>query len=214
MRVIPSNGSRKARAFPGTVRTLVRSSPVGWSIAMASSTESSATATVGDGFHLGIEGWSDPESEPPPKRKRLSLKRNQSEPRWDYLTFDEETALSEKCVPKNTATSTKWAISNFESWRNKGLTPSVRNMYRIIFYWVVIVLLCASGCLCMWPRQGNEMGLFFHLRVSTCFSRACCVTYVPRILLALIFLIRLSCSSLGCTMCLPQASCWGCFYRE
>ena len=93
---------------------------------MASSTASSssascssATATVGDGFHLGMDGWSDPESEPPPKRKRLSLKRKQSEPRWDYLTFDEEMALSEKCVPKNTATSTKWAVANFESWRKR-----------------------------------------------------------------------------------------------
>ena len=33
------------------------------------------------------------------------------------MTVEEERALAEKCVPKNTATSTKWAVTNFESWR-------------------------------------------------------------------------------------------------
>ena len=66
-------------------------------VSPSSASCSSATATVDDGFHLGIEGWSNTESEPPPKRKRLSLKQKQSEPRW--LTFDEEMAfIREVCA--------------------------------------------------------------------------------------------------------------------
>ena len=36
-----------------------------------------------------------------------------------FLSIAEEAAVSEKCVPKNTAISTKWAVSNFECWRKR-----------------------------------------------------------------------------------------------
>ena len=69
------------------------------------------------------DGWTDndlsSETEPLPKRKRLSLhKTNQTGPNR-FLTLEEEAALSDKCIPKNTATSTKWAVANFESWRKR-----------------------------------------------------------------------------------------------
>lgn len=71
---------------------------------------------------------------PIPKRKRLSLslkkhktesdavseKENDPAPtfsRFTFLTDEEETSLAKKCVPKNTAAMTKWAVSNFLAWR-------------------------------------------------------------------------------------------------
>ena len=36
-----------------------------------------------------------------------------------FLSVAEEATLSEKCVPRNTATNTKWAVANFEGWRNR-----------------------------------------------------------------------------------------------
>ena len=95
---------------------------------MATSSRSSKNLDL-----LVPDGWAESdlssEAEPPPKRKRLSLrnKTNQTEPRTTdpgeprnrFLTSEEEAALSEKCIPKNTATSTKWAVANFESWRNR-----------------------------------------------------------------------------------------------
>ena len=35
------------------------------------------------------------------------------------MSPEEETALSDKCILKNTATSTKWAVANFECWRKR-----------------------------------------------------------------------------------------------
>ena len=34
--------------------------------------------------------------------------------RWSYMSSGD--SLVEKCVPKNTATSTKWTVANFDSW--------------------------------------------------------------------------------------------------
>ena len=96
-------------------------------------------------FPLGLEeGWTDSEEDsvsetPVPKKKRLSLplkKRSKSDAalpcatkengpsscRWSFLSEVEELGLAKKCVPKNTATMTEWAVTNFLAWqtsRNK-----------------------------------------------------------------------------------------------
>ena len=92
---------------------------------MASSTSDSSEQNL----HLVMpDGWivnesSIKENEPPPKKKCLSLRKkqessgsNESATRT-FLTLVEERALADKCIPRNTTTSTKWAVANFESWR-------------------------------------------------------------------------------------------------
>ena len=59
------------------------------------------------------------EKEPLAKRKRLSLPKKGRDNGSSFLSVAEEAALSEKCVPKNTATNTKWAVANFEGWRKR-----------------------------------------------------------------------------------------------
>ena len=89
---------------------------------------SSSSERLSDGW-IGSEG--DDET-PVPKKKRLSLslkkrsklesdsahlpcatseKENVPRSRWSFLSEVEELGLAKKCVPKNTATMTKWALS-------------------------------------------------------------------------------------------------------
>ena len=76
-------------------------------------------------LRVEVEDWTDSdeneppqrEKEPPAKRKRLSLPKKGRNNGPSFLSIAEEAALSEKCVPKNNAISTKWAVSNFECWR-------------------------------------------------------------------------------------------------
>ena len=87
------------------------------------------------------DGWIDSEGDdetPVPKKKRLSLslkkrsklesdsahlpcatseKENAPRSRWSFLSEVEELGLAKKCVPKNTATMTKWALTNFLAWQ-------------------------------------------------------------------------------------------------
>lgn len=60
------------------------------------------------------------ESEAPaPTRKKLKLslrKEQDKENRWQFMDETKEQVLGTKFVPKNTATSTKWAVSNFVAW--------------------------------------------------------------------------------------------------
>jgi hypothetical protein len=78
-------------------------------------------------LRLWVEDWTDcdenepplREKEPPAKRKRLSLPKKGRDNGPSFLSIAEEAALSEKCVPKNTVISTKWAVSNFECWRKR-----------------------------------------------------------------------------------------------
>ena len=56
------------------------------------------------------------------KKLRLSLNRKERENkendhRWQVIDETRQATLSERFVPKNTATSTKWAVANLESWR-------------------------------------------------------------------------------------------------
>ena len=74
---------------------------------MATSSRSSKNLDL-----LVPDGWAESdlssEAEPPPKRKRLSLRKktnqteprttDQGEPRNRFLTSEEEAALSEKCI--------------------------------------------------------------------------------------------------------------------
>ena len=78
-------------------------------------------------LRVEVEDWTDSdeneppqrEKEPPAKRKRLSLPKKGRDNGPSFLSIAEEAALSEKCVRKNTAISTKWAVSNFECWRKR-----------------------------------------------------------------------------------------------
>ena len=79
-------------------------------------------------FCLGMEEWtessdkSSTESEVPkwkPLKKKLKLSvPKDKESRWQFVDDATEAALSKEFVPKNTTTSTKWAMSNFVVWRN------------------------------------------------------------------------------------------------
>ena len=71
-------------------------------------------------FDLEVDGWSDDkENEPVEKRKRLSLCLNKKKPaeRYEFLEDEDLVSLAEKYTAKNTATSTRWAVKNFEDWR-------------------------------------------------------------------------------------------------
>ena len=52
----------------------------------------------------------------PAKKPKLSNKEPSGE-RWHFISNDEEEDLGKKFVPKNTAASTKWALANFNAWR-------------------------------------------------------------------------------------------------
>ena len=86
-------------------------------------------------FRLGMGEWtessekSSTENEHPalkaPKELRLSLQmrhkqvvEKDKENRWQFVDEAEEATLGKKFVPENTATSTKWAVSNFVAWRD------------------------------------------------------------------------------------------------
>ena len=69
------------------------------------------------------------ENQPARKKLKLSLKKKKSEPeggsRWQHLTAAEQEELFVKYVPKNTAASTNWAVTNFQDWkrsRNESLS--------------------------------------------------------------------------------------------
>lgn len=49
-------------------------------------------------------------------------KENAPSSHWNFLSEDEQATLGKKCVPNNTATMTKWEVTNFLVWqtsRNK-----------------------------------------------------------------------------------------------
>ena len=58
-----------------------------------------------------------PKSKPLKKKLKLSVPKDKDS-RWQFVDDATEAALSKEFVPKNTATSTKWAVSNFVAWRN------------------------------------------------------------------------------------------------
>ena len=75
-------------------------------------------------FCLGMQEWTEGDStskERPPSSKKkklsLSLRKPEKENRWKFVEEAEQESLGERFVSKNTAVSTKWAVSNFESWR-------------------------------------------------------------------------------------------------
>ena len=84
-------------------------------------------------FSLEMDGWTEDksdekENQPARKKLKLSLKKK-SKPeggsRWQHLTAAEQEELFVKHVPKNTAASTTWAVTNFQDWkrsRNESLS--------------------------------------------------------------------------------------------
>ena len=91
---------------------------------------------------LGLEdGWIDSKGDdetPVLKKKRLSLslkkrsnlesdsahlpcatseKENTTRSHWSFLSEVEELGLAKKCLTKNTATMTKWVLTNFLAWQ-------------------------------------------------------------------------------------------------
>ena len=54
--------------------------------------------------------------------KACTSGERRSDRRWRFLCEVEQDSLAKHCVPKNTATMTKWAVTNFLAWqtgRNK-----------------------------------------------------------------------------------------------
>ena len=58
-----------------------------------------------------------PRWKPLKKKLKLSVPKDK-ESRWQFVDDIMEAALSKEDVPKNTATTTKWAVLNFVAWRN------------------------------------------------------------------------------------------------
>ena len=58
-----------------------------------------------------------PKSKPPKKKLKLSVPKDK-ESWWQFVDDAMQAALSREFVPKNTTSSTKWAVSNFAAWRN------------------------------------------------------------------------------------------------
>ena len=90
-------------------------------------------------FALGMGEWTDSSSsdgsaDEAPKRKRLTLckKLKQKENRWEFVNAAKEEALSLKFVPKNTSTNTKWALTNFTSWRDSRNTRFVGDSKNLV----------------------------------------------------------------------------------
>ena len=69
------------------------------------------------------EGWTEAadssnEVEPLLKRKHLILKKTANVCKSSgsrFLSTKEDAALSGKCIPKTRATSTEWAVANFDT---------------------------------------------------------------------------------------------------
>ena len=53
----------------------------------------------------------------PLKKLKLSVPKDK-ENQWQFVEDATEAAFSKQFVPKNTATSTEWAVSNFVAWWN------------------------------------------------------------------------------------------------
>ena len=91
-----------------------------------------------ENFCLAVDGWTEIEEDkentsPPAKQRRMSLSlpkdksrktrttattasTSTSISRWSFLSETEEAIITEKCVPRNTAYSTEWAVSTFSTW--------------------------------------------------------------------------------------------------
>ena len=76
-------------------------------------------------FNLGLGDWTESSSKEETEKENQAWKlkltlnkkgKGEQSSRWHFVD-DEEDSLSIKFVPKNTATSTKWAVTNFENWR-------------------------------------------------------------------------------------------------
>ena len=61
-----------------------------------------------------------PKWKPLKKKLKLSVPKDK-ESQWQFVDDATEVALSKEFVPKSTATSTKWAVSNFVAWRTQVL---------------------------------------------------------------------------------------------
>ena len=83
---------------------------------------------------LRVEGWnseseaeSDNRSRPGKKRLKLSLSKKgkcraqdkENCERFEFISGAEVKTLGKRFVPKNTESSTKWALTNYVSWRDK-----------------------------------------------------------------------------------------------
>ena len=53
----------------------------------------------------------------PKKKLKLSVPKD-DESQWQFVDDATEAAFGKQFVSKDTATSTKWAVSNFVAWRN------------------------------------------------------------------------------------------------
>ena len=93
-------------------------------------------------FHLRIDGWnseseSDCEESHPPLKKKLKLSlskkgkckaKKENSDRFKFFSNARLETLGKKFVPKNTESSSKWALSNFLSWmdnRNATLLATI-----------------------------------------------------------------------------------------
>ena len=75
---------------------------------------------------LSVEGWAsdseaenDDRSRPGRKKLKLSLSKNKNSERFEFISGAEVETLGKKFVPKNTESSTKWALTNYLLWRDK-----------------------------------------------------------------------------------------------
>ena len=75
---------------------------------------------------LSVEGWTseseaenDDRSHPGRKKLKLSLSKKKNSERFEFISGAKVETLGKKFVPKNTESSTKWALTNCLLWRDK-----------------------------------------------------------------------------------------------
>ena len=103
-------------------------------------------------FCLGMGEWtkssdkSSTESEVPkwkPLKKKLKLSvPKDKESWWQFVDNAMQAVLGKEFVPKNTTSSTKWAVSNFVAWRNgRNAWDQIHNTQQFenaeLKYWVL-----------------------------------------------------------------------------
>ena len=117
--------------------------------------------------------WTMRKKVEPTEKKRKSLKLNRKEVDWwDSIGEERDNKLSRKYIPKNTATTTKWALSNFNVWkhsRNKRIAGDCGKCCPDDILESTNSEPFASGYRCMLLRPESKMG--------TCTLRKCCTTY-------------------------------------
>jgi len=68
-------------------------------------------------YRLGMGSWTESSIEDEKENLTPNGKSLKTSNRWSFITDQDKEELSERHVPKNTEATTKWALANFNAWR-------------------------------------------------------------------------------------------------